>query len=134
MRITKLLLLLLITQLSFGQKKTSKTLKVTPLDMSAEQGNTTFMKKDQTLFYYNMNENKGEIKINNKSYTLNKKTENNGVYRLSGKGISITTSKCNFKKMESEDCFYGKFPTVKIKLGTRLLNLKNVNLQDCPPS
>ena len=134
MRITKLLLLLLITQVSFGQKKTSNALKVTPLEMSAEQGNTTFMKKDQTLFYFNMKEKKGEIKVNNKSYILNKGTQNNGVYKLSGKGISITTTKCNYKKSEGEDCFYGKFPTVKIKVGTQLLNLKNVNLQDCPSS
>jgi hypothetical protein len=53
-----------------------------------------------------------------------------GSYKLTGSNVNITTTKGKWEEMES-DCSYGKSLDVTIKMGTQVLKLSNVEVQDC---
>lgn len=105
--------------------------KVQPLNIDAKRGRAVFTVDNSTIFYFDLNENKGSITLDGKIYQLDKAdfTENN--YFLSGKGISIEATNGDFGEMVS-DCVYGTFPEVKISAGDTPIILKKIKVQDCP--
>jgi len=65
-------------------------------------------------------------------YVLDKYDFNKDSYKLSGSQISITAPNCKYEKDGGRDCGYGKIGQVTITLATKTLNLKDVEVQDCP--
>lgn len=109
----------------------NQSLKVNPLNESADLGKVIFTQDDQVVIAFNTRSQTGKIMINDKEYALNKLifTENN--YEISGSGIKISAEEGNFREMVT-DCVYGNFPQVKITLNQQEISLENVNVQDCP--
>ena len=109
----------------------SPAFEITPQDISPEQGRSVFTQSGKTLFYFDQNSNKGTINIDGKEYSLTRFDFNENNYTLSGTGVSIEATNGDFKDMVS-DCVYGVFPQVKVTMDGKILNLTNINLQDCP--
>ena len=109
----------------------SPAFEITPQDVSPEQGRSVFTQSGKTLFYFDQNSNKGTINIDGKEYSLTRFDFNENNYTLSGTGVSIEATNGDFKDMVS-DCVYGIFPQVKVTMDGKILNLTNINLQDCP--
>ena len=109
----------------------SPAFKIVPQDVSPEQGKSVFSLSGKTLFYFDQNSNKGTINIDGKDYSLTRFDFNENNYTLSGTGVSIEATNGDFKDMVS-DCVYGIFPQVKVTMDGKILNLTNINLQDCP--
>jgi hypothetical protein len=109
-------------------------LQISPLDDSGDLGQVTFSQNEKTVFYYNLNSKKGKVKLNDKEYILDRYSfdSNSGSYTLSGNGVSISAPDCKYDAPGEGDCGYGKFSTVIIKLGTGILKLTKVEIQDCP--
>ena len=110
----------------------TSSLKIVPLDKEGNLAQITFTQKDKTIFYYDLKTNKGEINLNGKEYILDKYSFNKNSYKLSGKNIDIIAANCIYKKNEGSDCNYGNFSLVTVTLGTNVLKLNNVEVQDCP--
>jgi hypothetical protein len=108
------------------------SLTVSPLNISGDLGQVTFSQKSKTIFYYNFGSKKGKIKLNGTEYILDKYSENYGSFKLSGAQVSINAPNCKYGKEEGGDCFYGKFSLVTITLGTDILKLNKVEVQNCP--
>lgn len=106
-------------------------LQVSPIDYHADLGRAVFTDGSKTLIGFNTETQKGEIRINNRTYTLNKLAFTDNNYEITGDGIKITAADGNFQEMTS-DCSYGTFPEVKISLNGKETILKNIKVQDCP--
>jgi hypothetical protein len=107
-------------------------LTIAPLDNSGDLGQVTFSQREKTLFYYNSKTKKGEINLNGKKYELSGYSFNKDSYTLSGNGVTVNAPNCKYKENKGEDCGYGTIPEVEIKLGTSVLLLQKVDVQDCP--
>lgn len=109
-------------------------LVLTPLDNGGDLGQTTFTHDEKTIFYYSTKDKKGKIIINGKTYSLTnyKFTASTNSYLISGSGVTIHANDCKMEPNEGEDCFYGTFPEVHIKLKKDELVLNDVAIQDCP--
>ncbi len=109
-------------------------LTVMPLNISGDLGQVTFSQQENIIFYYNLKSKKGKIKINGTVYMLDKYSfdSKSGSYSLSGGQVSIVAPNCIYNESEGADCGYGKFPVVTITLGTAVLKLNKVDVQDCP--
>ena len=105
--------------------------EIIPQDVSSAKGRSIFTQNGKTLFYFEQNSNKGNIKIDGKDYTLNSYDFNENNYTLSGNEVKIEATNGDFKD-QTGDCVYGIFPDVKVTLNGKVLNLSNVNVQDCP--
>lgn len=105
--------------------------KITPQIIAAEKGRTVFTQNGSTLFYFDMNANKGVVKIDGHDVELSRADFNENNYSLSGEGVTIQAINGDFKEMVS-DCVTGTFPQVKITHGGKTLNLAEVGVQDCP--
>ena len=105
--------------------------KLQPLNEEAELGKVIFTQNDLVMLAFNNQSQSGKIVIDGKEYKLNKINFSENNYEISGDGIKITAEDGNFKEMVS-DCLYGNFPSVKIQLNDKEINLQNVNVQDCP--
>ena len=116
------------------QKNTTTitSLTVSPLNISGDLGQVTFSQKSKTIFYYNFGSKKGKIKLNGTEYILDKYSENYGSFKLSGGQVSINAPNCKYNDEEGGDCFYGKFSVVTITLGSDVLKLNKVEVQNCP--
>jgi len=116
------------------QVSATTALTVSPLNIDGDLGQVTFSQKEQTIFYYNLKSKKGKIRLNGVDYILNKYAFNSsaGSYTLSGEQVTIVAPNCKFKESKGGDCGYGKFAVVTIKLGTDILILNKVEVQDCP--
>ena len=110
-----------------NQEISSQPLVLTPLKMDGDIGYVTFSQKGKTVFYYDAKSKRGKIILNGSEYVL---TKIEGSYKLSGNNVNITTTKGKWEEMES-DCAYGKSLVVTIKMGTQVLQLNNVEVQDC---
>ena len=104
---------------------------IVPIEIAPQQGRSVFTQSGKTLFYFDQNANKGLIRIDGKDYNLDRFDFNENNYSLYGSGIVIEASNGDFKEMTG-DCLYGVFPEVKVSLNGKVLNLSNINLQDCP--
>ena len=105
--------------------------EIVPQEISAGKGRSVFTQNGKTLFYMEQNSNKGNIKIDGKDYTLNSYDFNENNYTLSGNEVKIEATNGDFKD-QTGDCVNGIFPDVKVTLNGKVLNLSNVNVQDCP--
>ena len=105
--------------------------EIDPQEISAGKGRSVFTQNGKTLFYMEQNSNKGNIKIDGKDYTLNSYDFNENNYTLSGNEVKIEATNGDFKD-QTGDCVNGIFPDVKVTLNGKVLNLSNVNVQDCP--
>ena len=105
--------------------------EIVPQEISAGKGRSVFTQNGKTLFYMEQNSNKGNIKIDGKDYTLNIYDFNENNYTLSGNEVKIEATNGDFKD-QTGDCVNGIFPDVKVTLNGKVLNLSNVNVQDCP--
>ena len=115
------------------ETKAEPELTITPLKASADLGQVTFTQNEKTVFFFVSKSHNGKIILNDNEYLLTKQSlNNNNVYTLSGSGVIITTSPCKWNNEDGGDCSYGRFSSVKIKLGTAMTDLKNVKVQDCP--
>jgi hypothetical protein len=112
---------------NFKQEATSTLLVLTPLNIDGNIGYVTFSQNNKTVFYFDAASKKGKIKLNGVEYILIKME---GSYKLTGSNVNITTTKGKWEEMES-DCSYGKSLDVTIKMGTQVLKLSNVEVQDC---
>lgn len=110
-----------------NQETTTQPLILTPLEVFGDIGYVTFSQKGKTVFYYDAKSKRGKIILNGSEYIL---TKIDGSYTLSGNNVYITTTKGKWEEMES-DCAYGKSLVVTIKMGTQVLQLSNVEVQDC---
>ena len=110
-----------------NQESTSQSLILTPLNISGDIGHVTFSQKGKTIFYFDAKSKKGKIKLNGNEYILNKME---GSYKFLGDKVSISTTHGKWEEMES-DCGYGKLLVVTVKMGTQVLKLNNVEVQDC---
>ena len=110
-----------------SQDTTTQALILTPLKISGDIGYVTFSQKGKTVFYYDAKSKKGKIILNGSEHVLNKIE---GSYKLSGDNVNITTTKGKWEEMKS-DCAYGKSLNVTIKMGNQVLQLNNVEVQDC---
>ena len=91
------------TQTVMPDAEYSPAFKITPQDVSPEQGKSVFTQSGKTLFYFDQNSNKGTINIDGKDYSLTRFDFNENNYTLSGNGVSIEATKGDFKDMVS-DC------------------------------
>ncbi|MBL0202363.1 MAG: hypothetical protein IPP81_20060 [Chitinophagaceae bacterium] len=114
---------------NLSQEAVSEPLVLTPLKVDGDIGNVTFSQNNKTVFYYDAKSKKGKINLNGAEHILTK-MEMNGSYKLSGSNVNITTTRGKWEEMES-DCGYGKSLVVTIKMGTQILKLNNVEVQDC---
>jgi hypothetical protein len=109
-------------------------LKVDFLSISGDLGQITFSQEGQTIFYYDEQNKKGKIKINGNEYVIDKcsydKQANS--FFLSGNQITINCPNLEYYEDEGGDCMYGKFSVVTITLGSNVLTISNVEVQDCP--
>ena len=105
--------------------------KIVPLNISAEKGRAIFTQAGKTLFYFDQNSNKGNIKIDGKDYPLIRVDFNENNYSLYGDDVKIEASNGDFKD-STGDCVYGSFPEVKVSLNDKALNLTDIGVQDCP--
>ncbi len=105
--------------------------KIIPLDIAPEKGRSVFTQDGKTLFYFDQNSNKGVIRIDGTDHILDRFDFNENNYTLYGNGVVIEATNGDFKEMVS-DCLHGSFPDVKISVNGKVLNLVNINLQDCP--
>ena len=112
---------------NLNQEVTSQPLVLTPLKIDGDIGHVTFSQNNKTVFYFDAKSKKGKINLNGADYIL---TKMEGSYKLSGNNVNITTTHGKWEAMES-DCRYGKSLVVTIKMGTQVLQLKNVEVQDC---
>ena len=112
---------------NFNQEATSQPLVLTPLKIDGNIGYVTFSQNNKTVFYFDAASKKGKINLNGVEYIL---TKMEGSYKLTGGNVNITTTKGKWEEMES-DCGYGKSLVVTINMGTRILKLNNVEVQDC---
>lgn len=112
---------------NLNEETTLQQLVLTPLNESGDIGYVTFSQKGKTIFYFDAKSKKGKINLNGTEYTLNKM---DGSYTLSGSGVSIITTEGKWEKMES-DCGYGKSLSATIKMGTQVLKINNIEVQDC---
>ena len=110
----------------------ASSLTVSPLNISGDLGQVTFSQNEKTIFYYNFGSKKGKIKLNGTEYILDKYSENYGSFKLSGGQVSINAPNCKYDDGEGGDCFYGKFSIVTITLGSDVLKLNKVKVQNCP--
>lgn len=112
---------------SMAVQTTDQPLVLTPLDTEGDMGWVTFTQKGKTIFYYDAKTKTGKINLNGVDHVL---TKLEGSYKISGKDLSITTTKGKWAEMVS-DCAYGKSLVVTIKMGAQELKLDNVEVQDC---
>lgn len=105
--------------------------KVIPQDISAQKGLTVFTSNGNSLFYFDMNANKGLVKIDDQDIELNRADFNENNYSLFGEGVSIQATNGDFGEMLN-GCISGTFPEVKIIYNGKTLNLAQVGVQDCP--
>ena len=108
-------------------------LTVNPQDITGDLGQVTFTQKDKTVFYYHMVFKAGKVVINGKEYSLTKFSHDarTGSYKLSGAQVSISAPNCKYKEIKGTDCAYGKCALVTVTVGTNILNIENVEVQDC---
>lgn len=72
---------------------------------------------EELIFYYNIDNNKGKIVVDNKEYILNKKTiPNDGTYNFSGENIKISSSRIIPFEDEGGDCIGGSFDSVTVTI------------------
>lgn len=108
-----------------------KPLMVNPLSVSGDMGQITFSQNDKTIFYFDAKTKKGKIRLNGIEYVINKlQYDDEGGYKFYGSAVNITTTKGNWAEMES-DCGYGTSLVVTINMGSQVLKLNNVEVQDC---
>ena len=119
------------TQTVMPDAEYSPAFKITPQDVSPEQGKSVFTQSGKTLFYFDQNSNKGTINIDGKDYSLTRFDFNENNYTLSGTGVSIEATNGDFKDMVS-DCVYGVFPQVKVTMNGKIINITYISLQYCP--
>jgi len=100
-----------------------------PLAVSGDIGFVTFTQKDKTVFYYDAKLKKGKISLNGVDHTLKLEFADKA-YKLTGDGILITATEGKFDEMTS-DCAYGKFKLVTVTMGSQVLKLNDVAVQDC---
>lgn len=124
---------------SSGQKQNTSvstaTISITPLNNEGDQGQVTFVQNGKTLFYYNHKTKKGQVNLNGSEYTLDKFSVDSKTnsYILSGSNVKIEAP--NFKYVDDEgggDCFYGNAPFATIIMGSAVLKLDKIEVQDCP--
>lgn len=72
---------------------------------------------DELIFYFNIDNNKGKIVVDNKEYLLNKIiSADDGTYSFSGENIKISSSKINPFEDEGGDCTGGSFDNLTITI------------------
>lgn len=109
------------------QDTIAQPLILSPLKVDGNIGQVTFSRKGKTVFYYDATTKKGKINLNGVDHIL---TKMEGGYILSGNNVSISTTKGKWEDMVS-DCAYGKSLVVTIKMGSQVLELNDVEVQDC---
>lgn len=109
----------------------SGVFEITPQNVTSGKGRAVFIQNGKTLFYFDQNSNKGNIKIDGKDYALDRFDFNENNYSLFGDGVEIEATNGDFKS-GTGDCVYGDFPDVKVTVNGETLNLANINVQDCP--
>lgn len=109
----------------------SGVFEITPQNITSGKGRAVFIQNGKTLFYFDQNSNKGNIKIDGKDYALDRFDFNENNYSLFGNGVEIEATNGDFKS-GTGDCVYGDFPDVKVTVNGETLNLANINVQDCP--
>ncbi|MDO4225837.1 MAG: hypothetical protein Q4C75_08110, partial [Bergeyella zoohelcum] len=65
-----------------------------------------------------------------KTFELNNFSFSENNYEISGNGISIIAEDGNFKETQAH-CLNGIFPSIKIILNDKEINLKNISIKDC---
>lgn len=99
----------------------NKCLSVTPPEDFEDNFNEYSFKQenDELLFYFNMDNKKGKIVVDNKEYVLNKLTStDDGIYSIFGEGIKIITSEINRFDDEGGDCTGGSFESLTITINS----------------
>lgn len=109
----------------------SGVFEITPQNVSSGKGRAVFVQNGKTLFYFDQNSNKGNVKIDGKDYALDRFDFNENNYSLYGDGVEIEATNGDFKSGNG-DCVSGDFPEVKVTVNGETLNLANINVQDCP--
>lgn len=109
----------------------SGVFEITPQNVSSGKGRAVFVQNGKTLFFFDQNSNKGNIKIDGKDYDLDRFDFNENNYSLYGNGVEIEAVNGDFKS-GTGDCVAGDFPEVKVTVNGKTLNLTNINVQDCP--
>lgn len=104
---------------------------VNPVDVAAAKGKAVFTEHGKTLFYFDQNANKGNIRIDGKDWELNSYDFNENNYTLSGPELKIEATGGEFSD-QTGDCVQGVFPEVKVSLNGKVLNMSNISVQDCP--
>ena len=105
--------------------------KINAQDIAALKGRTVFTQNGSTLFYFDIDANKGVVRIDGVEYELNRADFNENNYSLSGDGVTIHATNGDFGEMVN-DCVAGTFPEVKISHDGKTLKLAQVAVQDCP--
>lgn len=97
-------------------------------------GYLTFSQKEQTLFYFDLSNEIGKVKISGKTYVIDKYAFNKETiaYVLEGNDIRISCPNGEYYVSESGDCAYGNFAKVTITQGTNVLIVNNVEFLYCP--
>ena len=89
------------------------------------------LENEEGIFLYIHEKKKlGKMIINGNSYKITKMNTNDGVYVFEGDGIEVSTSKCNFKPIES-DCAYGTCDKSTIRFKEQVREYNTVKIQDC---
>lgn len=98
---------------------------------SAGLGKVIFQRNNEIILVYNLEANKGKIKLQGKEYTLDKLTFSENNYEISGNGIKILAENGNFQEVVS-DCSYGTFPEISVTQQNHTVKLSDIKVQDCP--
>ena len=109
-------------------------LTITALPVDGNPGQITFSRNDSTFFYYDLAKGEGKIILRGKEHTIDLMTFD-GVkksYHFAGWDLRIDAPNGVFKENAGEDCTYGSFQEITIRLGGSFLKLQDIKVQDCP--
>lgn len=97
-------------------------------------GAAVFTQNDKIVFYYNVDEKKGQIAIADKTYALNKYAHeiNGSTYDISGPEVSIKIAGCKYHDVEEPNPghLYGNIEMAEITMGQMSEKFTDITVVD----
>lgn len=103
----------------------------TALNEQSAQGKLQFTKDKNVFLSYDLQAQKGIVRVKGKSYDLTQMEFSENNYTLKGPEIKVNAENGSFNEMTS-DCLYGMIPNVELIFKHETQKIDNVGVQHCP--
>lgn len=133
----KIIVALFLCLLTASCKEDAKNSVATPqlnienLEKTTEAGKVIFSKDNNAILIFDLLENTGKIKIDDKEIPLNQLTFTENIYQIEGENISIVAENGDFQDMTTE-CIEGSFPKITITYNGQTLDIQDIKTKECP--